>query len=224
MADGTSGSPDFPDLVYATKQARSRQTLDRLLAAAEEVLAARGLDSATVPAIAEHAGVSVGVVYRRFKDKDALLRAVYERFFERSREQNREALDPARWVGAPATRILRVVIEGVVRGYRLHGALLRALFTYAQTHPDEQFRRRAEAMNTEAFRSLGALLLARRGEWRHPRPTEAVEFGLVVIASSLRQLMLTDEGARHPLAATDEDLARELTLMYSRYLGIAAAD
>jgi AcrR family transcriptional regulator len=209
------------DLIYATKQARSRQTLDRLLEAAEDVLATRGLDEATVPVIAEHAGVSVGIVYRRFKDKDALLRAVYERFFSRSREHNRAALDPARWAGAPAAEVVRAIIGGIVHGYRQHRGLLRALFTYAQTHPDEQFRRRAEELNGEAFRALGDLLLARGAEWSHPHPDAAVRFGLVVVASTLRQLMLADEGTRHPLATTDEELARELTRLYSRYLGIA---
>lgn len=212
---------DDGDLIYATKQARSRQTLDRLLEAAEQVLATRGLDEATVPAIAERAGVSVGIVYRRFKDKDALLRAVYERFFARSREHNRAALDPERWIGAPAAEIVRAVIGGIVHGYRQHRGLLRALFTYAQTHPDEQFRRRAEELNGEAFRALGDLLVARGAEWSHPRPDAAVRFGLVVVAATLRQLMLTDEGAHHPLASSDEELARELTRMYSRYLGIA---
>src|SRR5260221_3016165 len=70
------------------KQARSRLTVHRLLSAAEALLAHGGLDAATVPAIASAAGVSVGVVYRRFPDKDNLLRAVYDRFFERIRDQN----------------------------------------------------------------------------------------------------------------------------------------
>ena len=61
------------------KQARSKRTLERLLDAAEEVLSHDGLEGATVPAIARRACLSVGVVYRRFPDKDALLRTVYER-------------------------------------------------------------------------------------------------------------------------------------------------
>ena len=70
------------------KQARSRLTVHRLLSAAEALLEHGGLEAATVPAIAETAGVSVGVVYRRFPDKDALLRAVYERFFSIYGERN----------------------------------------------------------------------------------------------------------------------------------------
>ena len=54
---------------------RNRQ---RILAAAAEVFAARGLD-VTLDDIAAHAGVGVGTVYRRFTDKDELIDAVFER-------------------------------------------------------------------------------------------------------------------------------------------------
>src|SRR3954468_14366097 len=70
------------------KQQRSLETLNRLLDAAERVLEEEGLDAATVPVIAKRAGVSVGVVYRRFPNKDALIRGVYERFLWRINEQN----------------------------------------------------------------------------------------------------------------------------------------
>ena len=75
-----------------TKQARSRLTLHRLLSATEALLEHGGLEAATVPEIARTAGVSVGVVYRRFAGKDELLRAVYERFFSIYGEQNRARL------------------------------------------------------------------------------------------------------------------------------------
>ncbi len=49
----------------------------RILAAAAEVFASYGLD-ATLHDIAEHAGVGVGTVYRRFPDKEALVEALFE--------------------------------------------------------------------------------------------------------------------------------------------------
>ncbi|MEJ7811961.1 MAG: TetR/AcrR family transcriptional regulator [Gemmatimonadaceae bacterium] len=202
-----------------TKQARSRETLDRLLEAAEAVLAEEGLDAATVPGIAGRAGLSVGVVYRRFPDKDALMRAVYERFFARSLDANREALDPARWEGVSAADAVRAVIRGLVHGYRRHRGLLRALLLYAQTHPDRDFRRRADAMNTETLRELGALILARGGEIAHPRPEAATEFGVLVIAAALNTLLLPEERRTAPFAS-DEALATELARMYLGYLGL----
>src|SRR5689334_1896197 len=54
------------------QQARSRRTVERLLAATVAVVEAKGLAGVTIPEIAVAAGVSAGSVYRRFTDKDAL--------------------------------------------------------------------------------------------------------------------------------------------------------
>lgn len=58
------------------QQARSRESLQKVLAAAEHVLAERGVEEFTVGAVAERAGLSVGAIYRRFTGKDQLLYAV----------------------------------------------------------------------------------------------------------------------------------------------------
>ena len=55
----------------------AERNLQRILQAAVEVFAARGL-SATLDDVAHHAGLGVGTVYRRFADKDALVEALFE--------------------------------------------------------------------------------------------------------------------------------------------------
>jgi len=90
------------------KQARSLETVQRLLDAAEQLLETEGLEAATVPAIAKKARVSVGVVYRRFPDKDTLLRAVWERFLAQKREQTQAIL--------AATAELECTLPDLVRG------------------------------------------------------------------------------------------------------------
>ena len=55
----------------------AERNLRRILAAAVEVFAARGL-SATLDDVAHHAGLGVATVYRRFADKDALVDALFE--------------------------------------------------------------------------------------------------------------------------------------------------
>jgi len=54
----------------APQQARSRESLRKLLKAAAEVLGQHGLEGATIPRIAQHAGLTPGAIYRRFPDKD----------------------------------------------------------------------------------------------------------------------------------------------------------
>jgi AcrR family transcriptional regulator len=54
--------------------ARNRE---RILTAAGEIFAARGLE-VTLDDIAHHAGVGVGTVYRRFRDKEELIDALFD--------------------------------------------------------------------------------------------------------------------------------------------------
>jgi AcrR family transcriptional regulator len=71
----------------------------RILDAAREVFAARGLD-ASLDEIAAHAGVGVGTVYRRFADKGDLIDALFEDKVAELATAAREALaveDP--WEG-----------------------------------------------------------------------------------------------------------------------------
>ncbi len=49
-----------------------------ILAAAEAVLSEAGVERATMAAIAERAGVAVGTLYNRFKDRDALVAALVQ--------------------------------------------------------------------------------------------------------------------------------------------------
>lgn len=221
LTDPPSGA-HFEGTVLAAKQERSRRTLDRLLDAAELALAEVGVEGATVPAIAGRAGMSVGVVYRRFRDKDALLRAVYERFFERTLAANAAALDPARWAGAPAERVVTTVVEGMVRGHVEHRGLLRALFTYAQAHADPAFRARVESLNAAAVARVAALLAARAAEIAHPEPQRAIALALAVVASTLYRWVQTD-GGMPGLGADAPELARELARMVVGYLGIRVA-
>lgn len=61
------------------QQERSRQMVEALIEATARVIAERGLDGATTPAIAEVAGVSVGSLYQYFDGKEALVAALLEK-------------------------------------------------------------------------------------------------------------------------------------------------
>lgn len=77
------------------QQARSRAALQRLLTAAEQVLAEQGPESFTVAAVASQAGMSVGTIYRRFDGKEQLLHAVKDRLLTQLETSVRDALRSA---------------------------------------------------------------------------------------------------------------------------------
>src|SRR3954462_156104 len=99
------------------QQSRSQETLDRILDAAEQVLAEKAFGEATLAEIMERAGGTVGAFYRRFPDKDALLHHLEERFFAELHRRADDVLDPARWSGAAAGEILSEFVGQAVEVY-----------------------------------------------------------------------------------------------------------
>ena len=66
----------MPRVTDPTKlRADAERNRERLLAAARELFAERGLD-VTLDEVARHAGVGTGTAYRRFPNKDALIEAL----------------------------------------------------------------------------------------------------------------------------------------------------
>ncbi|HLJ74195.1 MAG TPA: TetR/AcrR family transcriptional regulator [Thermoanaerobaculia bacterium] len=200
------------------KQERSRHTMHRLLSATEALLEHGGLEAATVPAIAKAAGLSVGVVYRRFPDKDMLLREVYLRFFETTIAQNRVQIQLAGEKDLSLERLARGMIRGIAQGYRRRRGLLRALNRYAETHPDPEFRRKAKRLNRATMNSVAALLLSHRDEIKHPDPEMAIEFGLLAVIAVLHLAVLEEEGVEG--IRMPDKLEEELVRLFFRYIGL----
>ncbi len=64
----------------APSQRRSRERLERLLAAASRLIEEAGSDVMRMSDVAEVAGVSIGSLYQYFPDKAAIIRTLAERF------------------------------------------------------------------------------------------------------------------------------------------------
>ena len=83
-------------------QARARERVGRILAAAEELIAAHGADALKMNEIAERAGVPIGSLYQYFPDKSAIILTLADRFNERVHQglvaqwQHVTSLDEAR--------------------------------------------------------------------------------------------------------------------------------
>jgi AcrR family transcriptional regulator len=118
-----------PDLrwVRAPQQARSQETLDRILDAAEALVTEKGFEEATVAEVARRAESSVGAFYARFCDKTGLLYALHDRYFEQAMATADLALDPARWAGTKIPVILRAVVRFLVEVYRERQGLIPRL-------------------------------------------------------------------------------------------------
>jgi AcrR family transcriptional regulator len=84
-------------LVEAPLRADAERNRQRLLTAAKELFAQRGVD-VTLDEIARHAGVGTGTAYRRFPNKDALIEALMaDRIAEIGAIAEECLLDPDPW-------------------------------------------------------------------------------------------------------------------------------
>ena len=133
------------------QQARSRESLRKLLKAAAEVLGQHGVEGTTIPRIAQHAGLTPGAVYRRFRDKDALLEAVILGILERQEERLKTGLTPAQAAQIPLPVFAEQVIGGMVVGYRMNAPLLRALRQFIQGRVHTAFWRKATRMEARTY-------------------------------------------------------------------------
>jgi AcrR family transcriptional regulator len=69
--------------VRVPRQARAREKLALVLAAADRLLATEGVEALTTTRVAAEAGVSVGTLYQYLPDRDAITEALGERYLAR---------------------------------------------------------------------------------------------------------------------------------------------
>ncbi|MGB3810493.1 MAG: TetR/AcrR family transcriptional regulator [Parvibaculum sp.] len=67
-------------------QERAKARVERILAAASELIAETGSDTVRMTEVAARAGIPIGSLYQYFPDKAAILRLLAMRFMERVRE------------------------------------------------------------------------------------------------------------------------------------------
>jgi AcrR family transcriptional regulator len=200
-------------------QPRSQATLERILGAAEQLLADRGLADLGVAEILERAHVSTGSFYARFDGRDALVRHLAERFWTRARAEWADRLDAGPPAPTPSALVGRFVHEAV-RWHRTHWAELRGFVQYGLTHQESRVLKLAREFDGFLAGRLASLLLARPEALAHPRPTVAVEFGCLQVAGTLRTLVLIGWPKRDWVPLGDDAIAAELTRAYLGYLGI----
>jgi AcrR family transcriptional regulator len=200
------------------QQSRSQRTQQSLLDAAEALVAEKGADATSVADVAARAGCSVGAVYHHFRDKKALLYALFDRMSEQLRATTREAVDPARWEGASTADILQGYLEFSLEMGRERPAAKRAGLEASRSDP--ALRERYRELRSELCEELTGLLLARRDEVGHPDPVLALGFVLDQLASMLQtrldEMLLPTRLANR----SDEEFVREALRSACAYLQV----
>lgn len=198
---------DFaPGTIREPQQARSRETMDRILEALEALLAEKSFDKVTMQELAQRSETGISSIYARFKDKQALILGMHARVRERAMGCVDDLSDAERWKGVPLERMVRRVVIAAVRFYRDHGALIRAaLFV------DDAAVRERQGSVLRMASGRFAQVLTTRFDTAGDRMDSAVDAACRILAAVMyAELMFGDVAmVRNPVS--DRVLARQLS-------------
>ena len=212
-----------PGLTLAPQQARSRESLKKLLKATVEVLGQQGVAGTTIPRIAAHAGLTPGAVYRRFHNKEVLLETAILRILE---DQDRVlvlALSVEAAADIPFPTLAEQVINSLVVSYRVNARLLRAVRQILQEKEGSSFWKKAAKLEARTFEHLVDVLVASGREIKHANPRTAAALGLVMVIGTLWEVVVSPGDTKvwkSLLPKDDKTLKDELTRAFLSYLGV----
>ena len=117
-------------------QRRSRENREKIVRALDEALKEKPFDQVSVAELAERAGVAVGTVYQRFKNKEALIPVILEIYRARleawAQGEGRIEIEPKEGLRAA----LRKVMRQAWTAFQREAHLLRAVHINARLHPE----------------------------------------------------------------------------------------
>jgi AcrR family transcriptional regulator len=207
----------------APQQERSRESLRKLMKAATEVLGQHGVEGATIPRIAAHAGLTPGAIYRRFSDKDALLESAILDIFERQDERLRTGLTQEMARHVPLPVFAEQLVHSLLVSYRTHAGLLRAMRQFLQSRVRTDFWKKIARLEKRSYGRLVDLMLTNAKHIRHPEPRIGVSLGVMMVICTLQEIVVNTPDTNYWkdfLPRNDQALRRELTQALLSYLDV----
>lgn len=204
-----------PSAAPPALQARSRVTQNRIFTEGARLLAEGGPEALTVAAVARAAGVSVGSVYRRFGDKERLLRAILARFTEEYRvEFGRRVSDGGLSAASPPAEVIGSAVVGMAETFRAHAPFLRVFMLLGTGN--ETVREQGSTATVSGGRAFRDTVMLAAPALRHHSDVEAaIDFAhRMVFATCAHRILMGEslESARPlPWSELIEQLRRAVT-------------
>jgi AcrR family transcriptional regulator len=212
-----------PEQTLAPQQARSRESLKRLLKAAIEVLGRHGIAGSTIPRIAAHADLTPGAVYRRFRNKDVLLETAILSILEDQDKFLRRSLTVETAAEIPFSSLAEQIIDSLVVSYRANANLLRAVRQFLQEREGTAYWKKAAKLEMRTVEYLVGIFVTGRSEIKHEDPRAAAALGLVMVTGTLWEVVVNPGDVKlwkGLLPKDDKTLKGELTRSFLSYLGV----
>jgi len=191
------------------RQARSKATVDAIIAASAQVLVAHGYEGATTARVAERAGVSIGSLYQYFPNKEALIAALIERHAGEIVSTMQRALDEC--ANGTLQDGIRAIIQAGADAHCIHPALHKIL-----TEQVPRVGKLATAMNTarQIAKMIERFLRAHADELN---PARDPALAAIVIETAIESLVHKAVIERRELLA-DGQIEREVLALIAGYI------
>jgi len=170
------------------RQERSRQSLERVLAAGAELLAEKGWDGFTVAEVAQRADASVGLIYRRFHDKAALIEAILITEVSRQSRKESEALDELVAADLPIAELIAAVVHSTATIAYTDARLSQVLSERSDADP--ALTEHVQRLRT-APRRFTEIMVARRAELAHEDAERAADMAFWITNSAIERRIHT---------------------------------
>jgi len=168
--------------VRPPKQRRSRESLERVVDAAMELMARSGRDEFTLAELSRAANVSIGSIYGRLDGKEDLLRLVQARLSSiMCAERDATAAQLAACETLPEA--VRVLVRGLAESLRNHRGVLAAIMLRAMQDPEMARHGKAEFADTLEALTMPLRRFAR--QIPHPDPARALSTSFELMFASL---------------------------------------
>lgn len=167
------------------KQARSRDTYRRILAATEALLREKTFQELTIAEIVAAAGCSEGPFYARFGDKGGFLRHLEERFYADREDALAVVVEIGRDSCADPRETLGRMLRVMVDLYRTHAGLHGALLLHARQ--DAGLRERLDRWERANLQRASRVLAA--GAAGGAVSVRRLELALFVVRSAVRDVV-----------------------------------
>ncbi|MEL7199614.1 MAG: TetR/AcrR family transcriptional regulator [Pseudomonadota bacterium] len=201
-----------------TQQKRGGKTQMALLEATESLILESGTDGFSMQDVAKRAGSSIGSLYHHFKDKDALLNALFARMIVELEQTYTAALAPERWEGAGVLDIIRgfshATFHPRAETQNPHLAIKLSVNSDPKLH-----NRYAEAQ-AYFYTGLYNLLRERRDEIGHPDPDTAICVILDLLGPMWRAWRNPEQQATLLCRDKPDEMENELVTLAAAYLRV----
>ena len=198
----------------APKQRRSRESFDRVIEAAIELLKEGGIAGLTLAAVSRRSKVSIGSIYCRVDGKEALIREIQASVIHQMEHEFALLVSRVRRRMLPLPELVPTLVWELAHYLRRHAPLLAAFMQQAdRDRLVEEVGRKSYQQNLLDFKLV---LLEHQAEFHHPDPEHAAATCFSVVYAALARYLGLSSGAPGHGGAGEGDwrqLVEDLGLM-----------